>query len=112
MDFICQFPLKKILIAKIPGNFPIERVNMNDFNFHEKIVLITGGSRGIGRQIAIDFARRGAKVAISYRSDKAAAEATLAMLEGQGHLMIQAEMSDPQSVLAMVNQVFDKLGGL
>ena len=49
-----------------------------------RVALITGGSRGIGRSIALAFAEAGADVAVAYRRDSAAAEDTLRQLEGRG----------------------------
>ena len=50
--------------------------------FDNKIVLVTGGSRGIGREIAIQFAEQGAQVAVHYHQNRVAAEATIAKLSG------------------------------
>ena len=80
--------------------------------FTGKIVLITGGSRGIGRAVALDFARRGATVAVHYHSNQTAAEATLGMLPAGNHITVQAEMADPDAVAQMVQTVADKLGQL
>ena len=54
-------------------------------DFTDKVVLITGSSRGIGRAIARLFAERGARVAVHYHRDRAAADATLAELPGGPH---------------------------
>lgn len=81
-------------------------------NFQHKTVLITGGSRGIGAATAFAFAQRGARVAISYQSNTAGAAAVLAKLPGEGHIMLQANVGDPESVKNLVDQVvveFDKL---
>jgi NAD(P)-dependent dehydrogenase (short-subunit alcohol dehydrogenase family) len=58
-------------------------------------VLVTGASRGIGRAIAERLARRGCRVAVHYQRDQAAAEATLASLEGGGHQLFAADLGEP-----------------
>ena len=59
--------------------------------------LVTGGSRGIGRAIAIKLAQEGYQVIINYASNQAEAEKTLASLNGQGELM-PFDVSDNQQV--------------
>jgi 3-oxoacyl-[acyl-carrier protein] reductase len=74
------------------------------------VALVTGGSRGIGRAVAERFAADGATVAVQFRADRRAAEATLAGLEGEGHLALQADVADPAQVHALVERVVDRLG--
>ena len=81
-------------------------------DFTDKRVLITGGSRGIGRACAIGFAERGARVAVNYRSNASAAEATLAELPGDGHVVLQADVTDPKAVENLVAAAIEALGGL
>ena len=81
-------------------------------DFTGKRVLVTGGSRGIGRAIAAAFAERGARVAINYHSSRAAAEETLAALPGGPHLVVRADVTDAAAVERMVNVVVAGLGGL
>lgn len=81
-------------------------------DFTDKVVLITGSSRGIGRASAIAFAERGAKVAVHYNRNSAAAEETRSMLPGGQHLILQADISDPMEVEAMVKKTADHFGRL
>ncbi len=80
--------------------------------FDGKATLVTGASRGIGRAIAQAFAARGAKLALHYRRDLAAAQATRASLDGDGHILIQADMADPHAVKRMVDDVARRMGGI
>jgi 3-oxoacyl-[acyl-carrier protein] reductase len=75
-------------------------------------VLVTGASRGIGRAVAQRFARHGATVAVHCNTNRAAAEETLTLLEGDGHLVVEADMADPTAVRAMVDRSVAALGGL
>ncbi len=77
-------------------------------------VLITGGSRGIGRAAAILFARAGADVAISYASNQKAAEEVLNEVEKAGRraLAYRAEMSSREDIYRMVGDVLAKWGEL
>ena len=81
-------------------------------NFAAKRVLITGGSRGIGKACCMAFAERGAQIAINYHSNLDAAEETAAQLPGDGHIIIQADVSDPGAVPNLIEEVTQKLGGL
>lgn len=77
-----------------------------------KIALITGGSRGIGRGIALEFAREGAHVAVNYRRDAAAAADTVRAVEelGGSALALQADVSDWVAVQRMVEQALEHFG--
>jgi 3-oxoacyl-[acyl-carrier protein] reductase len=68
------------------------------FNFNDKNVLITGGSRGIGSTAAKLFAASGANVIITYHSNRAAAEETLAELGPGNHSIYQLDVTDPGSI--------------
>ena len=77
-----------------------------------KVVLVTGASRGIGRAAARLFAAAGTRVAVHYRQDAGAAAETLESLTGDGHCSIAADVSDPQAVAALVDEVTTRMGGL
>ena len=79
-----------------------------------KVALVTGGSRGIGRAIAIRLAREGAKVAVNYAGNQAAAEEVRAIIEEQGGtaVIVQADVSDSAAAAEMVAHVHEQLGGL
>jgi 3-oxoacyl-[acyl-carrier protein] reductase len=67
----------------------------------EKILgpaVVLGGSGGIGAATARAFAAAGARVAIAYKSDEAAARAALASLAGQGHAVFRADVTDTASL--------------
>jgi 3-oxoacyl-[acyl-carrier protein] reductase len=77
-----------------------------------KTALVTGGSRGIGRAIAIRLGTQGADVAFTYRGNEAAAKQTVATIEGLGRkaLAIQANATDPEAADAVVKQVVEAFG--
>src|ERR1700741_2971915 len=53
-----------------------------------KIALITGASRGLGRNTALSLARRGVDIALTYHSNRAEAESAIAAIEGLGRKAI------------------------
>ncbi|HXJ34961.1 MAG TPA: glucose 1-dehydrogenase [Candidatus Eisenbacteria bacterium] len=79
-----------------------------------KTALVTGGGRGIGRGIVLEFAREGADVAINYRRDKDAAETTVRDVQGLGRraIAVRGDVSQWDQVSAMVAEAVGFLGGL
>jgi 3-oxoacyl-[acyl-carrier protein] reductase len=77
-----------------------------------RTALVTGGSRGIGRAIAIRLATQGADVAFTYRGNEDAAKETAAAIEGLGRkaLAIQADAADPAAADVVVKGVVDAFG--
>jgi NAD(P)-dependent dehydrogenase (short-subunit alcohol dehydrogenase family) len=77
-----------------------------------RAVLVTGGSRGIGRAIARAFADNGDRVAVHWGRSQERAQHVLAELPGHGHVLVQADMADAGEVGAMVDGAANDLGGL
>lgn len=74
-------------------------------------VFITGGSRGIGRAIAVAFGARGGRVAINYRSNQAAAEEAAEATRAAGAtdvLLLQGDVGDGAQVKAMVGRLAER----
>ena len=74
--------------------------------------VVTGGSRGIGRAIAIRLAQQGADVCFSYRGNAAAAEEAKAAIEGLGRraLPVQADVADPAAADALIKAAIEAFG--
>jgi 3-oxoacyl-[acyl-carrier protein] reductase len=83
-------------------------------NLAGKVALVTGGSRGIGKAIVRTFAEAGAKVAFTYRSSGAAAEAFKDELTGRGFtvLAFQSDATSFKDAAAVVEAVVAQLGRL
>jgi 3-oxoacyl-[acyl-carrier protein] reductase len=77
-----------------------------------RAILVTGASRGIGAAAARAFAERGDRVAVHYGASRERAEEVLAGLPGEGHVVVGADLADPDAVLAMVDAAASALGGI
>ncbi len=79
-----------------------------------KIALITGADSGIGRSVAVHFAKEGADVAIAYFSEDSDARATQKMVEAEGVkcLLIKGDLKKESFCRKMVADTIKKLGGL
>jgi NAD(P)-dependent dehydrogenase (short-subunit alcohol dehydrogenase family) len=79
-----------------------------------KRALITGADSGIGRAVAVLFAREGADVAIAYLDEDEDAEATRAAVEKEGRraILIPGDVADPAYARHAVQRTVDELGGL
>jgi len=77
-----------------------------------RTALVTGGSRGIGRAVCVRLAQEGARVALNYTSNEAAAREARALVEAEGAecLPVKADVADPDAVAAMVADVERGLG--
>lgn len=85
---------------------------MSDDVFSGRTALVTGGARGIGRSICEMLAAHGARVAVNYERNEAAAKETLARLETAGvdAMIVQADVSDEEQVAQMIAAVCEELG--
>ena len=82
-----------------------------DFGLKDKVVLVTGAGRHIGRQIALTLAQEGAKVVVNdYFSERAKAVADEIKEMGREAIEIRADVRDEAEVAAMVKEVLDKFG--
>ena len=84
------------------------------FDFKNKNVLITGGSRGIGLATAIAFAKSGANVAFTYHSNEAAAEEACGFIEAEGAKCIKdkRDVSDQRGLAALIERMVGEWGSL
>lgn len=86
---------------------PVELQHLKD-----KVAIVTGASRGIGRAIALALATEGAKVAVNYASSSEAAEKLVAEIAALGSeaISVQADVAKADQVDALINQVMSTWG--
>jgi 3-oxoacyl-[acyl-carrier protein] reductase len=78
----------------------------------QRTALVTGASRGIGAAIAAQLAADGYVVAVHYAQAEDAAQRVMDSLPGTGHVLIQADLADPQAVETMVARAVGALGSI
>ncbi len=80
----------------------------------ERVALVTGGSRGIGRAIVLALAQAGWTVVFSYRANQEAAQEVTGRLSQSGHpgLAIQADVASAADRERLVNAALDEYGGI
>jgi len=83
-------------------------------SLRNRVALITGGTRGIGRGIAVKLAQDGARVAIAYRSNKAAAQQALRQLQAAGAdcVAVETDINDAARSEDILRTVADRFGRL
>ena len=83
-------------------------------SLRDRVALVTGGSRGIGRGIALRLAENGARIAIAYRSNKAAAQESLRQMQRAGAdcVAVETDISEPARAEQLIKTVGDRFGRL
>jgi len=83
-------------------------------SLRNRVALVTGGSRGIGRGLALRLAHDGARIAIAYRSNKMAAQQALRLLQSGGAdcVAVETDIIDPGRCEQLVKTVVDRFGRL
>src|SRR5437764_7114274 len=86
---------------------------MNNRTFSGKVALVTGGTSGIGKATAIEFARAGAKVVLTGRSDKEGTQVVAEIKKlGGDAAFVRADVAKDADVKAMVDFTVDRFGRL
>ena len=82
--------------------------------FEGKAAIVTGASRGIGREIALHLANEGAKVAVNYSGSKDKADEVVEIIKNAGGeaFAIQADVSNPDSVKNMIDETIATFGSI
>lgn len=85
---------------------------MGEGTFNDRTAVVTGGARGIGRAICLMLAAQGARVAINYEKNEAAAREALDLVRKSGGegVIVQADVSNPAHVERMVAEARERLG--
>jgi 3-oxoacyl-[acyl-carrier protein] reductase len=83
-------------------------------NLSNKVAVVTGASRGIGRAIALHLAELGAKVVVNYSGNQAKAQEVVSEIEANGGaaIAVQANVADPDDVAKLMKQAIETYGSL
>ncbi|MFN8375843.1 MAG: 3-oxoacyl-[acyl-carrier-protein] reductase [Anaerolineae bacterium] len=80
----------------------------------DRIAVVTGGSRGIGRAVALELGKRGATVVVNYKGNAAAAEEVITQIKANGGegMAYQADVGDEEQANALIKAAVDAYGKL
>ena len=79
-----------------------------EIKFQDKVVLVTGSSRGIGKAIAYSFAESGAQVVMHYYSNEATAHKAFQKLPGSNHMLVKADLRQPPEIKKTFDEIIAK----
>src|SRR5688500_15853012 len=93
---------------------PVFEKERDALRLRNKIAIITGGDSGIGKAVAIAFAKEGADIVIAYREDNEDARSTAARIEsiGQQCFLIAGDISKPAHCKKIIQQTVNRFGKL
>lgn len=82
--------------------------------YRDKVVLVTGSGRGIGKEIALKFAQHGAKVIVNYFRNRAQAQKTLELIKEYGNtaLIVKANIGKVSEIMSLFSEIKTEFGGL
>lgn len=83
-------------------------------SLRQRVALVTGGTRGIGKGIAVALGREGVRLAIAYRSNKAAAQNALRQLQADGAecFAVETDVTNPSKVTFLMETILERYGRL
>lgn len=86
--------------------------SMNTQPLKNRIAIVTGGSRGIGKAIALELAKRGATVVVNYVSSETGAQEVVDLIKADGGeaLSVKADVSDYSQAFALINTTIEEFG--
>ncbi len=78
----------------------------------DKVAIITGAGTGVGRAIAVGYAKEGADIVVVYSSSRQGAEETQQMVEAEGRkaVLVQCDQSKPEDITRMIKEAYDAYG--
>ena len=76
----------------------------------DKVILVTGASRGIGRATALLLAEHGAKVVVNYNKSEREAEEVISIIRGKEAIKIKADVANEEEVKGMFSEIKEKFG--
>jgi len=83
-------------------------------NINNRTALVTGSTRGLGKVIAMELAKSGARVAMNYYGNKQAAEQSFAELQALGgeHCLVQGDVTNEEEIGRLMREIETKIGGV